>query len=264
MVRIWALFKISFLTNIRYKVNFFAESISALIPIIPAVTMLQNGNDTVAGFASSQQYALYLLVAFAVWGFVEALWSFIFKMRNQMKEGILDETLMMPLSISELILGWSFDGIVSTIASTLPLILVSGYIAFANTSLLQVFLTLLILALTIFSGYCFSLILIGLMLVWKEANQLVSFLGNIAPFVCGVIIPMVRLPKIINIISFPLPYTWALDLIRGILFDYPLYIGYVPELLILAGLTVCYYVLGKVLFDSLYQASREKGGVIGY
>lgn len=264
MVRIWTLLKISILTNLRYKANFIFESISSLIPIIPAVTMLYNGNGEILGFRSAQEYAVYLLFAMAVWSFVEALWSFAFEMRSQMKQGILDETLMMPCSITELLIGWSMDGIVSTVVNMLPLIFTGILIQVFNTTVLHFVLSLVIVLITVFAGYCFALILMAMMTVHKETDQFVSFLGNIAPFVCGVIIPFIRLPHLIQIIGFLMPYTWALDLLRMLMFHYPSLLPAAAEAALLITQTTAYYILGKWMFHALYKKSRRGQGIIGY
>lgn len=264
MVRIWTLLKISFLTNIRYKVNFLAESVSNLIPIIPAVTMLPNGQGSVFSFADARSYAVYLLVAFAIWSFVEALWSFAFSMRSQMRQGIIDETLMMPLSVNELIIGWSLDGIVSTLVTAFPLILVSGTVISITGSIAGLLETLCIFLVCVFAGYCFALILVSLMFVWKETDQLVSFLGNIAPFVCGVLIPFSDLPAAVKVIGCFFPYTWGLDLIRGFLFHYPTVLEIRSEMVLLIVLTIVYYVIGRKAFTILHKVSRKQGGITGF
>lgn len=264
MVRIWTLLKISFLTNIRYKLNFIAESLSSLIPIIPAVTMLPNGEGRVFSFPDGKTYALYLLVAFAVWSFVEALWSFAFTMRSQMRQGIIDETLMMPLTINELMIGWSLDGIISTIVTTFPLILVSGAIISISNSWMNLLFAVLIFLVCVFAGYCFALILVSLMFVWKETDQLVSFLGNIAPFVCGVLIPFIDLPTGVKVIGCFFPYTWGLDVIRGIVFNYPTMLGIANEVFLLLGITCAYYVIGRIAFEKLHCVSRKQGGITGF
>ncbi len=138
MVKIFSLFMINLLTSIRYKINFIASSLSILVPVIPALLMLLNGNTAIFGFDNTAEYSAYLFVATSVWSGVETIWSFVFQMRGQMREGILDETMMQPLSVSQLILGWTSDGIITTALESLPLIIISASILFSAQSLVGI------------------------------------------------------------------------------------------------------------------------------
>lgn len=127
------------------------------------------------------QYSFYLLVALSIWGFIECFWSFAFQLRSEMKQGIFDENQLLPISLNTRMITWSIDGIVSAVLSFLPLFLVSLLYGSIHLGLFDLMLGLFIVLIAILSGYCLGVILMALMLVWKECDQLVSFIGNIAP-----------------------------------------------------------------------------------
>lgn len=264
MVKIFSLFKINFLTAIRYKMNFIISSLSLLVPVLPALLLLLNGNVAVFGFSSSLEYGMYLFLSTAIWGGVEVLWSFVFQMRSQMKEGILDETLMMPLNIFHLILGWTMDGILSTVLQSIPLIILAAVFLIGQYSILYILIIIALLIFTFFASYCFATILIAMMVIWKETDQFVSFIGNIAPFICGVIVPLSYVPMPLNLLGVLFPFTWTLDIIRSLLFNSVPLIPIHYEVMILVLLTLFYYVFGKRLFTYLYNKSRKRGGIVGY
>ncbi len=264
MVKIFSLFMINLLTAIRYKMNFILSSLSLIVPVLPALLLLFNGNTEIFGFQSSFEYSAYLFLAATIWGGVEVLWSFVFQMRDQMREGILDETLMQPLTISQLIIGWTMEGIVTAILQSIPLIIISFLYLISYQSFSSILLCIILTLITYFSGYCMATILIAIMVNWKETDQLVSFIGNIAPFICGVIVPLHFIPFPLNYLGILFPFTWSLDILRYILFQSPLFLPLETELIIFILLTILYYVLGKKLFHLLYNYSRKKGGVIGY
>ena len=264
MVKIFSLFMINLLTSFRYKVNFIASTLSILVPVIPALLLLLNGDLSIFGFADTKEYAVYLFIAATVWSGVEIIWSFTFQMRSQMQEGILDETLMQPLSISQIIIGWTLDGIISTFIQSIPLFIISAVFLISSQSILNVLAVIIIILLSYFCGFCMATILIAIMVNWKETDQMVSFIGNIAPFICGVIVPISYIPSPIKFIGSLFPFTWGLDIIRTILFKTPPMINLKMEILIFFTLIVIYYFLGKKLFKILYNRSRKNGGVVGY
>lgn len=264
MVKIKSLFMINFLTSFRYKINFIISALSLLVPILPALFMIQNGNVPIFGFETTFDYAVYLLVVTSIWSGVEILWSFVFQMRNQMKEGIINETLMMPLKTVDMIIGWTLDGVISTIFQSLILILFVAPLVVIKFSFLQIFLCLLLILFTYFASYCFSTILIAIMMVYKETDQIVSFIGNIAPFICGVIVPLRYIPSILKYFGLFFPFTWSIDIIRNILFKSECLLPLNIEMLILFIITVIYYVVGKYLFNALFQKSRKNGGIVGW
>ncbi len=264
MVKIKSLFMINFLTSFRYKINFIISALSLLVPILPALFMIQNGNVPIFGFETTFDYAVYLLVVTSIWSGVEILWSFVFQMRNQMKEGIINETLMMPLKTVDMIIGWTLDGMISTIFQSLILILFVAPLVVIKFSFLQIFLCLLLILFTYFASYCFSTILIAIMMVYKETDQIVSFIGNIAPFICGVIVPLRYIPSILKYFGLFFPFTWSIDIIRNILFKSECLLPLNIEILILFIITVIYYIVGKCLFNVLFQKSRKNGGIVGW
>lgn len=264
MVKVFSLFMINLRTAMRYKVNFIASSLSLLVPVLPALLLLLNGNIAVFGFDSTVEYTAYLFIATTVWSGVETIWSFTFQMRNQMREGILDETLMQPLSVSQLILGFTSDGIISTILQSVPLLIVSFMILLTSQSFIKILMVLLLVLATYLCGFCMAVILVAIMLNWRETDQLVSFIANIAPFICGVIIPLTFIPTPLKYLGVLFPFTWALDIIRYILFGTEMLLVLPLELAIFIAMILFYYFLGMKLFKVLYNVSRKKGGVVGF
>ena len=264
MVKSFNLFMINLKTNMRYKLNFFSLSLVILIPIIPLLTMFINGNIALFGFDSIFEYSLYLMLAATFWSFVEVLWSFTFSMRQEIKEGIINETLMMPVSTYELLFGWTLDGIISTVFQAIPILLISIIYLLSANGIGDLLLFVGVFIITSIAGYAFAVILIGLMLVYKETDQLVSFLGNIAPFICGMIIPLSYVPKVFRFIGLLFPFSWGLDIIRSVVFSVSGIFPITYEVMILILLTIFYLILSGFIFKHLYFKSRKNGGIVGY
>ena len=264
MVKMWAVVKANFLTQWRYQVNFWLETLSIFVIIFPSLTLTFNGNNGIWNFSSGRQYSFYLLVALSILGFVECLWSFVFQLRSEMKQGIFDENQLLPISMNMRMITWSIDGIVSAVISFLPLFIISFLYSFIKISALDFLVSILIIMISVFSGYSLGVILMGLMLIWKECDQLVSFIGNIAPFICGMLVPLVNMPIGLRFLGLWMPFTWGLDIVRYLFFGYETLLPIYYEIGILIVLTVIYYILSKLIFDKLNRLSKKKGGIIGY
>ena len=98
---------------------------------------------------------------------------------------------------------------------------------------------------------------------YREADQVVSIIANIAPFLCGLIVPLNKLPHVIRVISFVFPFSWALDLIRyysGL----DTYLAIKVEWLIMLTMMIIYYVLGMIIYKKLSTQARLTGSFSGY
>ncbi|MDO5085107.1 MAG: ABC transporter permease [Erysipelotrichaceae bacterium] len=267
MVKLLTLFKINLLTNIRYKMNFIFSTLTMVVPIVPALFLLFNNemkSTEIFFFKSSQEYSIYLVFALSFYNINEFVWSFAFEMRYKMKEGILDEVLMLPLSLFEFIMSFVMNGVIGLLIQTIPLIMVSAFVMVHRVNVFAVLVVLIIAFITILSCYYFSVLLVALMLVYKDTDQMVNLIANIAPLFFGVLVPLINLPKNIAFLGFIFPFTWGLDIVRGIVFSYPIYLNLCVEVCILIALTILYMYFGTYVFKKLNKISKIKGGIIGY
>ena len=64
---------INLLTSFRYKINFIISALNLLVPVLPVLFLIQNGNMSMFGFESALDYAVYLLIVTSIWSGVEVL-----------------------------------------------------------------------------------------------------------------------------------------------------------------------------------------------
>lgn len=94
------------------------------------------------------------------------------------------------------------------------------------------------------ASYGFAFLFFGLTLRFKDAESVVSVLGNSAPLLGGVFFSVTLLPHPLRVLSLAFPFTYGADALRA------LWLGTVPlfplhqELLLLGLLTVGYLALG--------------------
>ena len=261
MVKMINLFMIEIKSAIRYKIEIITwllRLVSMLLPVI-AIIFFGELNSDILPNQTNFSYFMFLLVSTCYWGFIENFWDAVFTLRRKMKEGLLEQIMLMPLMNYHLLLGWALKGMMTTIVQSFPLIiLVCGYSSFHLT--LSNALTILgLFVISILANYGLCLILIGISMIFKEADQIISILGNIAPFVCGLFFSINMLPKVFLPISLVFPFTWALDLIRYFLFDSSLLFSFHTESMLFLCLSTGYIIIGSAVYHWLINIAKKDG-----
>lgn len=261
MVKIWAMFMIDLKTSYRYKINLYtwifqlSTLVFPMIPIIASEMVL----PAVDGDSTTINYPVLLLISVFYWGFVEELWSSVFTMRRLMKEGTLEYNISLPLKGPHLIFGWTMKGMLSTLVYSIPLAVVVIIFFIINLSIFEILTILFILLLSMIASYGFSLIFVGIGLYVIEGDQLISLFANIAPFICGLFLPVVHIPVLFRVIGLIFPFTWGLDLIRGICFNTELILDFGKEIILLIILTLALLFIGSYLYTAFLKRARIKG-----
>lgn len=263
MVKSLTLFKMELLTSLRYKVNFFGTLLSVLLCMLPALVMLIDRDISIFGFENAMQYSGYLIIANAYWCMAESFWDFTFVMRNKMREGILEETLMLPLNTVQFILGWACNSIFITIIQTLPLFILS-FLLLGLQNIKAVFIIFFVEIVSAAASFSIAYMLIALMLYWNEADQIVSMIANIAPLLCGVLIPLKELPLLLRGISVFFPFSWALDIIRFYYCQMETLLPIKIEWCVFFFILAAYFIAGLAVYGRLFEQSRKENTYSGY
>ena len=258
MVKSAILLKMEWLTSIRYKVNFFGTSFSVVVAMLPVLIMLFYKDISFFGFESGLEYSMYLVIANAYWCIVESFWDFTFVMRNKMREGILEDTMMLPMNTVQFILGWAAGGIVQAIMQACPLFLLA-LIVVGKKGITTCLVIVGIEVISSITSFSFAYMLVAIMLYWNEADQVVSMMANITPLLCGLLVPVTNLPISLKCISCVFPFSWALDLIRfyycGLNTLFPIGL----EWCIFFVLMAVYFGLGIYVYRKLLKKARKDG-----
>ncbi|MEN3009607.1 MAG: ABC transporter permease, partial [Candidatus Bipolaricaulaceae bacterium] len=157
-----------------------------------------------------------------------------------------------------ILLGWSLARMLVVVPSFLVaggLILAFGGVPPA-LALLEAALVILVSAL---GSYGFAFLLVGLTLRLKDAESVVSLLGNSAPLLGGVFFPVFLLPQPLRSLSYLFPFTYGAELLRAAWFGSPTSLPKDAALALLAGLSVGYLLLGWLALRHLEKRARAHG-----
>lgn len=247
----------------RYRSEFYGSLTTPLFLALPAVLLGYWGEqlgllDSFTVATGTARYALYLLIGAVYWNYVEAVWSIAFALRGAMRSGLLESLVVTSLSRGGMIMAWSGARLLGvTVHSALAIALVIGLAGWPGGAALgQV---LLVWIFSLLGSYGLAFVLFGLTLRFKDAESLLSLVGNVAPLLGGVFFPITFLPGFLQPLSFLFPFTYGVDALRA------LWLGTEPlfpllfQFAVLGGLGLAYLVLGWWAMGRFERLGRHHG-----
>lgn len=211
----------------RYRTEFLTSTLSPLFWVIPALLLtryadalgLRYNFKDIAGVELSLA-ATYFLVGATYWNYVEGVWSIALGLRVNMRLGTLESLWCTPAPRISFMISWSAGRL---LAVTLHSILALGLLIFLSLVNLEDIrferptLAVIVLGFSVLASYGFAFLLVGLTLKFKDAESIISILGNAAPLLGGVIFPVMLLPGPLRIVSYLFPFTYGADALRGLI-----------------------------------------------
>lgn len=263
LVRFLYLAKASLLTAKRYRIDWYGNVLMPVLGVLPVIIAVWYGNKI--GFldfshiVGTQNFFEYYILGIAYWNYIEAVWASIFVLREHMRIGQLEELLLTPIRPWEYILGWSFLAISLTTINSLPLIIVALVINIFHLSIETCILAVSIFLISMIASFGFAFLIFGLTLVIREGDEIVSLLGNAAPLLGGLYFPVTVLPAPLLILSYAFPFTWGIDLLRGVILGSRTILGFDAELILLFIMSLGYFGMGILSYKSLEIKMRRRG-----
>ena len=165
----------------------------------------------------------------------------------------------MPLKGMHYVFGWAVSGVVSIVFEMIPLIVIFLLTSFHLLTVKSILSFLGIALMMAFGTYGFAEILMGFAIYFKEADQFISLIANIAPFLGGLYFPVIQLPTPFLAISLLFPFTWGLDLVRNLLFGSSLILPLQCEIIVFVIVNVLYTFAGTKIYDAMMKKARKNG-----
>lgn len=262
LVRFLHLARASLLTARRYSIDWYGSVFAPILTVVPVMLAIWYGERLGFSFANvtgTEDFVRYYIIGIAYWGYVESVWSSIFAMREHMRTGRLEELLLTPMKAWEYILGWSSLALALTTVSSLPLVALAIAAGMLNAGLSGLLLSLPVFLLSMVASFGLAFALFGATLVIREGDELVSLLGNAAPLLGGLYFPVHLLPGPLKAVALAFPFTWGVDLIRGLLVGSKTMLALKTELLLLSALSLLYVLLGVLAYRLLERRMRRRG-----
>jgi ABC-type polysaccharide/polyol phosphate export permease len=192
-----------------------------------------------------------------------AFWGIAFSLRMEMDTGTLEPTWLTPTHHETLVVGRALGSLFWFLIS--QVVLFAFGVWFLGLRLRpEMLLAVPAVLLAILAMVGVAYLLAGIVLLIREANFFVDTANFLFGVLSGTAFPVTLLPGVLQPIAFALPTTYAIDILRvQALGARPLF-DPVLEYLVLIGLTLVSYPLGRWVFGRAEEAVRRRGMLAQY
>ena len=236
---------------VRYRGNILGISVYFLS--ITFYALLMNHSIDFEGLS----FAGYVLASFAIYNIISFSLS-MYSIFTANKEVIL--SLPIPPWIyalgrmaGQLTTSTLFSGL-------LILFVIMSQQLFVNPHVLPLLFISIFFSLVFSCGIGFFMAGIGLRYV--SLSNIPSLLQIVLLFVCGVLTPLSMLPGEIRYISYMIPYTYCVDIVRGLLLNYPTILPLPVEIILIVSLSMVFFFIGKVFLSIMVENIRKKSLIV--
>jgi ABC-2 type transport system permease protein len=208
------------------------------------------GTDDVAGFLFLGMLAATLVYA----GF----WGVAFEIKREMDAGTLEPAWLTPTRRETFVVGMTLGGVI--VAVVTAAVLVGIGIAFFGAGVApRVLVALPALALAAVGVLGIGYLIGAIVLRMRDANFFVDSADFIVIVLSGVAFPIVVLPEAVQVVSYLLPTTYAVDLMRVHALGTPPLLPIWAEWLALAAASVGLVVVGRLAWLRTEHHLRVRG-----
>jgi ABC-2 type transport system permease protein len=216
----WAIARKELQVMLRYRLNALNRVVQpiyqVLIPGILLGATFAIGGEAVglAETAGTTDIAGYLFLGMLALTLASAgFWDVAFSLKTELDAGTLEPAWLTPTRRETFIIGQTLAGMITAAVTTVILVGV-GILLFGADIAPQLLLALPVIALTAVGVLGIGYLVAAIVLRMKDANFFVDAADFIFVALSGAAFPIVVLPDALQWVSYLLPTTHALDLVR--------------------------------------------------
>lgn len=209
-------------------------------------------------------YIGYIAVGTTIWMWQNiVLWEVGFALRNEQMRGTLESNWLSPT--------WRFSFLMG---STLPqMISMAMFIAVAVLEFALIFgvqfqgslwLSLLVLLVSIPSIYGLGFAFASVVITAKEANAFVFLVRGLVMIFCGITYPVTLLPEWMRSVTYLLPQTYVIHAMRLAALSPVTFADLLPDILPLLFFGAFWLTAGYLLFNWMERRARQTGSIGQY
>ncbi len=231
----------------RYKANFLSGLVFSVVWSVAMLLFvpLYSLSD-VGSIVGTQNFVSFLLLGFAFQNYMSvALWSASGTLQWELSVGITDYIFASPVSRYWYMVSTSVANALANSIFFIPMFVVALLFTNFTFSVLELMLSLVAVALTVFVLMQIGVLFSTLVLQFKQVSSIFGFLSLAFQMLTGMLIPLQMLPDPLKIASAFFPLTFGIDLSRHHLLHTSLVFPYMfewfmllLELLILAAVSL--------------------------
>ncbi|MFO3796157.1 MAG: ABC transporter permease [Anaerolineales bacterium] len=249
----------------RYRSEYLGSFLGPVFWVIPAWLIVRYANMPDVFGADGSNFtiaAMYFFIGATYWNYVEGIWSIALGLRENMRLGTLESLWASPASRFSMIMGWSVGRLLGT---TLHSLLAFGLLSALSVIHLRDFspenilAAVVVIIFSVLAAYGFGFVLVGLTLKFKDAESMISMLGNAAPLLGGILFPITYLPAPLRLIAYAFPFTYGVDTLRGVLFGSKTLLPLPTEIGLIITMGLLFPIFGWIFFSWIESKARNEG-----
>ncbi len=242
----------------RYKADLIGDIIRSLMFI--GVFALFSISFVFKGKALSvEQTLLFFITGFMLIIYDSVvLWTPLNSVTTDLYNGTLEYLYTSPNSRLAYYIGNIVASAIISSVYIIPIILLIKL--YYNISLITLFYLLITLLFTLFVLISFGVMFALLGVMYRQVSSIANVLNTMFQFLGGFLFPVTALPLGIQFISYVLPFTWGIDIIRTIVID-----NWIPLLpiqymiSILVSMSIIYWILTVILLKKVENYAKKAG-----
>lgn len=218
-------------------------------------------NLGLAGYTGTSDYMAFLVLGGVIGSYVSSvMWSMGFSLKNEMDLGVLEVNWLTPVPVVIQLVGRSLFNLThTTIKIACTMSLVWRIFGFSITgSIWPAFLTVLPM---IIGLYGLGLGIAALVLISKNANNIIDMTHFMVNTLSGREFPITVLPKFLLGFSLAIPLTYGYDAIRGLLLGTRTLLPVATEQLLLVVVMAISVFGGYLVFRRIERRCRATGNL---
>ena len=262
----WAFLRRDYLTQLSYRAAFLLSFVGIVFRAITFFFIARFVGDiadpTLASYGVDYFSFVIIGLAFNLY-FGLGLNAFAGALREAQTTGTLEAMMMTPTPVPVLIVGsavWSYAFTTFRVFIYLALGLLLGVdLSRANWPL-----ALFGLVISVIAFASIGIIAASIIMIIKRGDPVTAIIANISALVGGVYYPIEVLPDWLQTVSYLVPITYALRIMRYSLLAGATAVELAPDLLILSGFCVVLFPLSLLLFRRAVDIARRDGSLAQY
>jgi len=209
-------------------------------------------------------YIGYIAVGTTIWMWQNiVLWNVGFALRNEQMRGTLESNWLSPT--------WRFAFLMgSTIPQLISMVMFIGIAALEFALVFGVrfqgslWLSLLVMLVSIPSIYGLGFAFASLVITAKEANTFVFLVRGVVMIFCGITFPVTLLPEWMQAVTYWLPQTYVIHAMRMAALVPTTLADLLPDILPLLFFGVFWLTMGYLMFNWMERRARKTGAIGQY
>lgn len=255
--------KTTIVRDVRITMRYKANLIGGLLQII--IFMFIFGLFATAAtfrgmdLTSAEIYTFYLSGMTLMFFGDVVLYSTVLTVNKELYNGTLEFVYSAPSSRYAYFLGGIIADFLINLIFYIPLF--TGLVIYADIAIINLTTILLITSLFLVVLAPMGVMIAMSAIMWKQVGQITAIVSIVMQFMSGIFLPVSTLPVAAQYVSYLLPFTFALDLVRYYSFDGD-WDSLVPreyEFAMLLVYGVIYAVATKYLLNKVEKHAKTKG-----